>query len=101
MSIQQVNGQERLRATMALAALRTNSTSTAPTTAAATRRPDAVSISDAARALGSNRTAVTSAGEVREDRIRALKAAIADGTYTVTSRTLANSMIKKAESLGS
>jgi flagellar biosynthesis anti-sigma factor FlgM len=82
MSISQLNGQERLRATMATAALRSNAAAAAGLTApAATRQPDAVSISDAGRALAAG-------------RVGAIKAAIADGTYSVDSKTLARSMIR-------
>ena len=90
MAISKVSAQEQLRA---LAALRSNA-ATASTTAATTRQPDAVSISDAARSMASARAAVSAAPDVREDRISALKAAIADGSYTVDSRTLARSMAK-------
>ena len=88
MAISKVSAQEQLRA---VAALRSNA-ATASTTAATTRQPDAVSISDAARSIASARAAVVAATDVREDRISALKAAIADGSYTVDSRTLARSM---------
>ena len=90
MAVSKVSAQEQLRA---VAALRSNA-ATASTTAATTRQPDAVSISDAARSIASARAAVVAATDVREDRISALKAAIADGSYTVDSRALASSMAK-------
>ena len=95
MSISQVNGNDRARAAQAAAALRRNA-APAPT-AAPTRQPDAVSLSDAARSLSAAQNAVASAPTVREDRIAAIKAAIADGTYSVDSRQLARAMARKLD----
>jgi anti-sigma28 factor (negative regulator of flagellin synthesis) len=36
-------------------------------------------------------------GEVREDRIAALKASIANGTYAIDSRDLATSLLRAAD----
>jgi negative regulator of flagellin synthesis FlgM len=93
MSISQLSGQERLRATQAIAALRSNAVGATGTTPGVTRQPDAVSISDAARSLAAAQKAVSSATDVREDRIAALRSAIADGSYKVDSRGLATSIL--------
>ena len=97
MSISQVNGNDRLRAAAALAAQR--SAGAYPTTPTPARQADSVSLSDSARALSSAQKTVASAPDVREDRVQALKAAIADGTYTVDSRQLARAMAKKLDIL--
>jgi negative regulator of flagellin synthesis FlgM len=97
MPISQVNAQQSLRATAAVAALRKNAAANtiASAPAASGRRPDAVTLSDTARALSAARDSASNASEVRGDRVAALKAAIADGSYRVDSRQLANSMVKK------
>ena len=96
MSISQLGAQERLRATMAVAALRSNAVRPSTSTTAVSRQPDGVSISDAARSMASAVNTVGGADDVREDRIAALKASIADGTYHVSSRDLALSMTRAA-----
>ena len=83
-----------MRATAAAAALRSNSVGAPAAAATIVRQPDAVSISDAARSLAAAQKAVSTAPAVREERIAALKSAIADGTYSVDSRDLARSMFK-------
>ena len=93
MSISQVNASESLRAAAAISALRSNAASTASASSPA-RQADAVSLSDAARALASARKSIGDAADVREDRVAALKAASADGSYTIDSRQLARSMVK-------
>jgi negative regulator of flagellin synthesis FlgM len=93
MSISQLSGQERLRAAQAIAALRGNAVGATPSTTGIARQPDAVSISDAARSLAAAQKTVSSAIDVREDRVATLKAAIANGTYAVDSRTLATSIL--------
>jgi negative regulator of flagellin synthesis FlgM len=94
MSISQLNGQERLRATAAAAALRKTAVSAA-TAPSVTRQPDAVSISAAGRSMAAARSnKVGEAAEARGDKVNALKAAIANGTYTVDSRRLAHSMVR-------
>jgi negative regulator of flagellin synthesis FlgM len=95
--ISPLSGQERLRAAAAAAALRANSTSGIASQAAVTRQPDAVSISDKARSLSAAHKAVADAPEVREDRVNALKAALAAGTYSVNSRTLATKLLKSSD----
>jgi negative regulator of flagellin synthesis FlgM len=92
MLISQVNAQQSLRAATAIAALRNNAA--AATASGSTRQADTVSLSEGARALSSARKSVGDTGEVREDRVAAIKAAIADGTYAVDSRQLARSMLK-------
>jgi negative regulator of flagellin synthesis FlgM len=95
MSIQQLNGPDRLRATTALAALRANAASAqAGAPSAATRAPDKVSISDAARSLAAAHKAVGDSSDVREDRVGTIKAAIADGTYAIDSHALAKQMLR-------
>ncbi|HKH67031.1 MAG TPA: flagellar biosynthesis anti-sigma factor FlgM [Reyranella sp.] len=97
MSISQVNGQERARAAAAVAALRSSGAYAAGGVTAPTRQPDSVNLSEEARSLSAAHKAVASAPEVREDRVAAIKAAIANGTYSVDSRKLAHAM---AERLG-
>jgi negative regulator of flagellin synthesis FlgM len=97
MSISQLSGQERLRATQAIAALRGNAVGATPTTTGVARQPDAVSISDAARSLATAQKSVASAPDVREDRVAALKAAIANGSYSVDSRSLATSILSRSD----
>ena len=93
MSISQVNAQSvNLRA---IAALRSNTAaSTEAGASAVVRQADSVSLSDTARAMASARASVSAAPDVREDKIAALKAAIANGTYSVDSKSLANSMLR-------
>jgi flagellar biosynthesis anti-sigma factor FlgM len=90
MSISHVNGQERLRASMALAALRNSSPTSAAPASGVSRAPDAVSISPAARALAAAQKSVAAAADIREERVSGLKAAIANGTYSIDSKTLAS-----------
>ena len=91
MSISQVSNQQvNLRA---IAALRSASMANTAT-AGVTRQADSVSISDSARALASASRTVSDAGDVRTDKVATLKAAIANGTYSVDSRTLAQSMLR-------
>jgi negative regulator of flagellin synthesis FlgM len=92
-TISQLNGQERLQAAMAAAALRRNAAPGGTSMAAAVRRPDAVTISDNARSIAAATKAVSDAPEVREDRVNALKASIAARTYSVDSRRLASKLI--------
>jgi len=96
MPISPLNAQERLRAAQAASALRSNSTRS--TSASPVRAPDSVSLSESARALMGAQQTVDQAPDVREDRVAALKAAIADGTYSVDSRQLAQAMFKKLAS---
>jgi negative regulator of flagellin synthesis FlgM len=92
MSISPLNGQDQLRAARALTAIRAASPSAIPS--AAVRQSDSVEISDAARSLASARSAATRSPDVRAGRVAELKAAIANGTYTVDSRQLARSLIR-------
>jgi negative regulator of flagellin synthesis FlgM len=89
MSISPINSQSMT--VRALAALRANA---APVSAqSATRQPDSISLSDSARAMSTALSAVSDAADVREDRVSALKQAIANGTYSIDSRSLANDML--------
>jgi negative regulator of flagellin synthesis FlgM len=92
-SISQLSGPERLRATAAASALRqsTLKVASAPTVS---RQPDGVSISAAGRSLSTARSAVTTAPETRTDKINSLKAAIANGSYSVESRRIATAMVR-------
>lgn len=93
MQISNLNVQDRLRATQAAAALRANQAGTAAQPTSVTRQPDSISLSPAARALAATQPAADGAGEVRESRVSALKAAIASGTYAVDSSTLARKLV--------
>jgi len=94
MSVSPLGGQERLRAAAAAAALRASAAGSVTPGPGVARQPDGVSISDTARSLAAARKAVADAPDVREDRVSALKAAIADGTYTVDSRNLASKLLE-------
>ena len=97
MSISQVSAQPNLQATMAFAALRRNSAAAAATSSpSTTRQADGVNLSETARALSAASRSVSAAGDVREERVAAIKAAIANGTYSVNSKNLARSMVKKS-----
>lgn len=97
MSISQVTSNPmNVRAAMAVAALRSNAATTAAPAPDPARKADSVTLSDTARALASAARSVSGAGEVREDRIAALKSAIANGTYAVDSRDLARSMVRRS-----
>jgi len=98
MSITQLNAQERIRSTAAIAAMRGSAAySAAPATP--TRRPDEVSISSEAKAIAAANAAVASAPEIRADRVDAIRAAIANGTYSIDSRALARAMVDKLGSI--
>ena len=92
MPISPLSGQDPLRAARAIAAMRAASPSAVPSTAA--RQSDSVELSDAARALAAANKAVANASDMRADRVDEIKAAIADGTYSVDSRQLARSMVR-------
>ena len=93
MSISHVNAQSiNLRA---IAALRSNAAaSQAAASSGVARQADSVSLSDSAHALSSAARAISEASDVREDRVAALKAAIASGTYSVDSKSLARNMLR-------
>jgi negative regulator of flagellin synthesis FlgM len=91
MSISSVTASDRLQATRATAALRANAYR--PSTPSLTRQADTVNLSDSARSLASAIKNVGGAPEVREDRVAAIKAALAAGTYTVSSGDLATSLL--------
>lgn len=93
MSINQVSGNDRARAAMAATALR-SSGAYAPAPAP-TRQADSVTLSDSARSLSAAHKAVAAAPAVREERIQAIKSALADGTYQVDSRQLARAMVTR------
>jgi negative regulator of flagellin synthesis FlgM len=92
-TISQLNGQDRLRAIAAAAALRTNTPDQSSGSPA--RWPDSVSISETARSMVAASKAVASAPDVRQDKVDALKAAIADGSYSIDSRRLAATLLTR------
>jgi negative regulator of flagellin synthesis FlgM len=92
MAISQVSAQQSVRATTAVAALRANAAANAAASSGV-RQADTVDLSDTARALSTSKQSIAGAADVREDRVAALKAAIANGTYSVSSRQLARSML--------
>jgi negative regulator of flagellin synthesis FlgM len=97
MSITRVTGQEQLPVTSSISAaasVRANAYRSSTTTSVA-RQPDAVSLSDQARSLASAIKKVSGTPEVREDRVAAIRAALANGTYQVSSRDLASSLLAK------
>lgn len=92
MTITSITGQERYRSTMALAARRNNQ-ATAGHAAPAAQQADSITISPEARAAAE--VAATPGDPIsRDERISALKAAIASGTYSVDSKTLATTLVK-------
>ena len=92
MSIPQLNGTDRLRATTAAAAMRSNAAYAGQSATAPVRQPDEVSLSASARAVAAARKSVASAPDVREERVQAIKAAISKGTYSVDVQQLARAM---------
>ncbi|MBV8719901.1 MAG: flagellar biosynthesis anti-sigma factor FlgM [Chloroflexi bacterium] len=95
MSISQINSQSlQLRA---ITALRNTAAATSTNaTAAPARQADSVELSASARALTNATQSVEATSDVREDRVAAIKAAIANGTYSVNSRGLAHAMVRAA-----
>ena len=98
MPISKINGNEPLREPAPIATRRIKA-AYAATAPSPPRQADSVSLSDEARALAAANKAVAAAPDVREDRIQALKAAIADGTYKVDSRKLARAMLEDSDAL--
>jgi flagellar biosynthesis anti-sigma factor FlgM len=87
MPIYPLTGQDRLRSAQAVSALRQTA---ALTTSGPTRQADSVSLSESARAAASALKRVAGTAEpVREERVQAIKNALADGTYAIDSRQLA------------
>ena len=98
MSINPLSPQERLRATQALEALRARTAqSPAPASTPSVRKPDDVNISEEARAFAAGREDGDALSVDREDRISAIKAALANGTYNVSSGDLARSILKSGD----
>ena len=85
-----------VRAAMAVAALGSTAATTAAPATGPARQADSVQLSDTAKALSAATKSVSGSTEVREDRIAALKAAIANGSYAVDSRDLARSMVRRS-----
>lgn len=61
--------------------IRQKATARQSTTAGSEERTDSAGITENARELGRARESVESAPDIRENRVRALRAAIANGTY--------------------
>jgi len=55
---------------------------------------DSLEISSKGRDLQVAKAAVASAPDVREDRVAAIKAALANGTYSVSDEDLANKLLE-------
>ena len=71
-----------------------NKTKKAESVAKANKGNDTVEISNAAKTFQVARTAVTSASDVRADKIARLKAAIEEGTYSVSARDVADKLVE-------
>jgi negative regulator of flagellin synthesis FlgM len=99
MSISQLNGNDRLRAAQAAAALRSSAAYATPASSSPARQPDAVTLSDAARAMSNAQKTVGTSTGLREDRIQALKSAIADGTYNVSAQQLAVALLRHSDAI--
>jgi flagellar biosynthesis anti-sigma factor FlgM len=96
MSLSPVNAQNPQP--HAVAALRKVAYSNSASGVAQPRREaDSVELSETARSLTSATKTVARGAEVRVDRIAAIKAAIASGTYSVDSGTLARAMIRASQ----
>ncbi|MGP1433949.1 MAG: flagellar biosynthesis anti-sigma factor FlgM [Catonella sp.] len=55
---------------------------------------DTVEISNAAKTFQVTRTAVAAAPDIREEKVAKLKAAIEEGTYTVSGREIADKLVE-------
>jgi flagellar biosynthesis anti-sigma factor FlgM len=98
MSITHLTAQERIHSTPSIASAR-GSAAYSASAATPARRPDEVTISSEARAIAAANTAVASAAEIRADRVDAIRAAIANGSYAIDSRALARAMVDKLGSI--
>ena len=61
-----------------------------------THRSDVVQLSDRARLVARASELAQNAPEVREERVNELRANIASGTYNVSGRVVADSILKKS-----
>ena len=61
---------------------------------------DGVEISSIGRDIQTAKKAVNEASDIREDKVAALKAQIANGTYNVSAESFADKLMKKFEELG-
>jgi negative regulator of flagellin synthesis FlgM len=59
---------------------------------------DSVTLSADAKAMAAARNAVDSAADVRNEKVAAIKQQIGDGTYSVSSRVLAQKMLRADQS---
>ena len=72
-----------------------NKTRKAESVAKANKGNDTVEISNAAKTFQVARTAVTSASDVRADKVAKLKAAIEEGKYSVSGKDIADKLVEK------
>jgi negative regulator of flagellin synthesis FlgM len=91
MSISPLTGPERLRAAQANAQ-RTKSAAAPPASTPA-REPDSIALSESALALRAAQSSVGTSDGVRLDRVAAVRAALAAGTYTIDSQQLARAIV--------
>ncbi len=61
---------------------------------------DGVEISSIGRDIQTAKKAVNEASDIREDKVAAIKAQIANGTYNVSAESFADKLMKKFEELG-
>jgi negative regulator of flagellin synthesis FlgM len=66
--------------------------------AAQAPQTDSVSLSDGAKSLASARQAVQDAPDLREHKVADIKQRVQDGTYSVSSRVLAQKMLANQQS---
>lgn len=74
----------------------TGSTTATPRDAFASRPAADVSLSSAARDAQLAKKAINALPEVREDRVRALKAQVENGTYRVSGADIADLIVRRA-----
>ncbi len=98
MSVSTLAPQDRLRPPPAAAASRAKAVGGPSCLPAAARDSDSLTNSDAVRSLGAAHAAVANTPDVREDRVSALQAAIADGSHAVDSGCLAAKLLESSRS---
>lgn len=72
----------------------------AGSTAGSQERPDTVELTDAARLLERLESELAGAADVDQARIDSLKAAIADGSYQIDDRSIADALLRADRELG-
>jgi negative regulator of flagellin synthesis FlgM len=91
MAISPVNAQPSVSLARAVAAHRRAAQAAPPTSA---RQGDSITLSETARTLSAATASASAASDDRADKIAAIKAAIAKGTYSVDSRQVAQAMVR-------